>query len=88
MAVPAREVVLILDAASAGASPGFRRMIEEHKRRGRWVAPARSAVKSYVLTAGDVFYASVLSTAALRARLERFTGRGTHGEASDWRRRA
>ncbi|MBX5464215.1 MAG: hypothetical protein IRZ26_01520 [Clostridia bacterium] len=86
--LPAGEVVLILDAACAEASPDFRTSLEEHRRRGRWHGTGRGSVKSYVLTAGDVLYASILSTAALRARLERFAGRGGHGEASDWRRRA
>ncbi|MDI3316857.1 MAG: DUF370 domain-containing protein [Bacillota bacterium] len=71
MTVWARDLVLILDAACARGSPDFRRMVEAHRRRGRLVQAQAQAPKSYVLTAEGVLYASVLSSAALRARLER-----------------
>ncbi|GAB6933763.1 extracellular matrix regulator RemB [Calditerricola satsumensis] len=62
-----RDVVAILDEKLISASKRTREFVETHQVRGRYVAVAADAVKSYVVTT-DALYGSPISSTTLMRR--------------------
>jgi len=63
----ARDVVAILDEKLISASKRTREFVEAHQERGRYVAVAADAVKSYVVTTHGL-YGSPISSTTLKRR--------------------
>lgn len=62
-----RDVVAILDEKLVSASKRTRAFVEAHQVRGRYVAVAADAIKSYVVTT-HALYGSPISSTTLKRR--------------------